>query len=210
MSLPIKAETTVGLLGGILRFNALNTEQHGAFTAVQLAQHAGTDPETARAFLDKLGSLAHSGNEDLDARLYRIRGDKKNDVIGLLAKAMQARDLAEGVPPPTPEERRVSLDMFATSVKELAQPQTLDRWNELWRDVRRESASLKADIAYMRQNGDSDAEAFSLEFRELRKQLVGIKRTGLENLKRPRFKVPREEGALPRPAVTITLTASDS
>ena len=113
------------LLGSLLRLDALHA---GGFTAAQLSELARVDLETARAYLNTekgpgyaeviVGAKAEGGTAGRPANLYRLRRERRADLLRRLAEVRQELDMAISRPVPSIEEDLTPLDLLEETVRE--------------------------------------------------------------------------------------------
>ncbi len=146
------------LMGGLLRLNALHPE---GFSAYDLANHAGVEDETARAFLnaDKGPGYAEvisgrqapprkdKGGGGRPANLYRLSGERQPELIKEVAA------LRGSLAPPDDAASASTIDFFASlnlldaTLEELElRPGTAAEWHRRVAEARLEVEGGVADL----------------------------------------------------------------
>ena len=176
------------LLGGLVRLDALCPD---GFTAAQLAEHAKVDPETARAFLNPakgpnysevIASTKAAATVDgrgRPANLYRLRPNRRSDLMRRMAEIRRELDAAAGIPLPSATQLFAPLELLEETVTEL---ETRDEQPDVWDDrlamARLELGGVEADLRALQANALPDAVPFARRLGELHGRLAAVERAG--------------------------------
>lgn len=176
------------LLGGLVRLDAL---QPDGFSAAQLADHARADPETARAFLNPRkgpdytevipGAKAAVGADSRGrpANLYRLRSNRRADLMRRLAEMRRELDAATGAPALPAAQLFAPLDLLEATVEELdRRGDPPDAWLERLAEAQLELGGATADLRALQAKASPDAMPFNLRLAQLKDRLAAVEDAG--------------------------------
>jgi len=188
------------LLGGLVRLGALYPD---GFTAAQLSDHAKVEPETARAFLNPekgpgfaevipgAKSAAAGDGRGRPANLYRLRPDRRAELMQQLVDLRRELDTAIGIPDPALEQVFAPLDLLEATIAELERGNDpIDAWRERLAEARLELSGATADLQALRTKGYAEATPFGRRLEALQARLATVERLGFPPAVKPLVQDP--------------------
>jgi hypothetical protein len=172
----------------LLRLDALRPS---GFTAYDLADHASVQAETARAFLNPskgpgyaeaipgAKAPARPDGGGRPATLYRLRADRRTDLLQRLTELRHGLNLVANVPMPPKNELFAPLELLEATLEELElRPGSPDEWRARLAEARLELRSGEADLRALQAKTSAHAPDFALRLSAVHNRLAAVERAG--------------------------------